>query len=142
MAALREGDTLVVWNLDRLGRSLPHLVALINDLREKGIGFLSLQESIDNASGVGRLIFHIFASLAEFEQDLIRERTLAGIASARARGRMGGRPRLLDPKKVALARAMHADKTVAISDICAALGVGRTTLYRYLAASPGGRSGG
>jgi DNA invertase Pin-like site-specific DNA recombinase len=131
-AALREGDTLVVWKLDRLGRSLPHLVALINDLRDKRIGFRSLQEHIDTTSGVGKLVFHLFASLAEFERDLIRERTLAGLASARARGRMGGRPKLLDAKKVALARAMHADKATAITDICATLGVGRTTLYRYL----------
>ncbi len=140
MDALREGDTLVVWKLDRLGRSLPHLVVLINALRDKGIGFRSLQEHIDTTSGVGKLVFHIFASLAEFERDLIRERTLAGIASARARGRLGGRPKLLDTKKVALARAMHADKTVAIRDICATLQVGRTTLYRYLRAPPSQRS--
>ena len=92
MDALREGDTLVVWKLDRLGRSLPHLVVLINALRDKGIGFRSLQEHIDTTSGVGKLVFHIFASLAEFERDLIRERTLAGIASARTRGRLGAAP--------------------------------------------------
>ena len=137
MAALRAGDSLVVWKLDRLGRSLSNLVALINDLRDKGIGFRSLQENIDTTSGVGKLVFHIFASLAEFERDLIRERTLAGIASARARGRLGGRPKLLDAKKVALARLMHADKQVAINDICTTLGIGRTTLYRYINAPPG-----
>ena len=140
MAALREGDTLVVWKLDRLRRSLSHLVTLLNDLKDKVIGFRSLQESIDTTSGVGKLIFHIFAWLAEFERDLIRERTLAGIASARARGRLGGRPKLLDAKKLALASAMHADKEVLIKDICSALGVGRTTLYRYLATPSGRRS--
>ena len=108
-------------------------MALINDLRDKGIGFRSLQENIDTTSGVGKLVFHIFASLAEFERDLIRE----CIASARARGRLGRRPKLLDAKKVALARVMHADKHVAINDICATLGVGGTTLYRYLKAPPG-----
>lgn len=121
-----------MWKLDWLGRPLPHLVALINDLRDQRIGFRSLQESIDTTSGVGQLVFHLFASLAEFERDLIRKRTLAGLASARARGRMGGRPKLLDAKKVALARAMHADKATAITDICATLSVGRTTLYRHL----------
>ena len=129
---LREGDTLVVWKLDRLGRTLSELVQLVNGLKETKIGFRSLQESIDTTSGVGKLIFHIFASLAEFERDLIRERTMAGLASARARGRLGGRPKALDDKQVALAKAMHADKSIPIKDICSSLGVARSTFYRYI----------
>ena len=129
---LREGDALVVWKLDRLGRSLTHLVQLINELKNKGIGFKSIQENIDTTSGVGKLVFHIFASLSEFERDLIRERTMAGLASARARGKMGGRPRVLDAKKVSLAKSMYRDKENSVKDICSALGVGKTTFYRYL----------
>lgn len=132
MEILRQGDTLVVWKLDRLGRSLSHLVRLITDLKEKGIGFKSLQENIDTTSGVGKLVFHIFASLAEFERDLIRERTMAGLASARARGKLGGRPKVLDEKKIALAKAMYQDKQNSVKDICATLGIGRTTFYRYV----------
>lgn len=130
--ALRSGDTFVVWKLDRLGRSLSHLVAFLNDLKEKGVEFKSLQENIDTTSGIGKLVFHLFAALAEFEHDLIRERTLAGLASARARGRMGGRPRALDEKKIAQAKAMHADKSIPIKEICKTLGIGKTSLYRYL----------
>ena len=99
MDQLRPGDTLVVWKLDRLGRSLSHLVELVNNLKEREIGFRSLQENIDTTSGVGKLVFHIFASLAEFERDLIRERTIAGLNSARARGRLGGRPKVMNEKK-------------------------------------------
>jgi DNA invertase Pin-like site-specific DNA recombinase len=129
---LREGDTLVVWKLDRLGRSLPHLVQLITALKEKGVGFKSLQENIDTSSGVGKLVFHLFASLAEFERDLIRERTQAGLAAARARGRLGGRPKAMDAKKVAQAKAMYRDRQTSVKDICATLGIGRTTFYRYI----------
>ena len=132
MEALREGDTMVVWKLDRLGRSLSNLVQLINELKDRGVGFKSLQENIDTTSGVSKLIFHIFASLAEFERDLIRERTMAGLASARARGRLGGRPKSLDAKKVALAKAMFKDKNNSVRDICDTLGIGKTTLYRYI----------
>ena len=104
---LREGDSLVVWRLDRLGRSLKHLIELITRLEERKIGFSSLQEMIDTTTSGGRLIFHIFGALAEFERNLIRERTIAGLASARARGRKGGRPRILDEKKIQLARNLH-----------------------------------
>ena len=135
--SLREGDTLVVWKLDRLGRSLAHLVTFLNDLKDRKIGFRSLQENIDTTSGVGKLVFHIFASLAEFERDLIRERTLAGIAAARARGRLGGRPRALDAKRIAQAKAMHKDRKIPIKEICETLAVGRTTLYRYLNGAAG-----
>lgn len=129
---LRKGDILVVWKLDRLGRSLPHLIKMMNDLKEKGIGFKSLQENIDTTSGVGKLVFHIFASLAEFERDLIRERTLAGLASARARGKLGGRPKSMTDKQISLAKAMYEDKRNSVKDICATLEIGRTTFYRYV----------
>lgn len=133
---VRTGDTLVVWRLDRLGRSLKHLIEIISQLQERGIGFKSIQESIDTTTSGGKLIFHVFGALAEFERDLIRERTQAGLAAARARGRRGGRPRvaaLNDEKKVAMARALYNDKRNTIADICATLRVSRATLYRYLA---------
>lgn len=129
---LRKGDSLVVWKLDRLGRSLSHLVELVNDLKERGIGFSSLQESIDTTSGVGKLVFHLFASLAEFERDLIRERTMAGLNSARARGRLSGRPKVMDAKKAAMARWMHRSKDTPVKEICSTLGISRTTFYRCL----------
>lgn len=130
---LRAGDILVVWRLDRLGRSLKHLIETIKGLQDRGIGFSSLTEQIDTTSPSGKLIFHIFGALAEFERDLIRERTQAGLAAARARGRVGGRPRLLaTEKKVALARAMFVDKTNSIEEICQTLHISRATLYRYL----------
>ncbi len=129
---VRRGDTLVVWRLDRLGRSLQHLIETVNVLEVRGIGFKSLTESIDTTTPGGKLIFHIFGSLAEFERDLIRERTHAGLVAARARGRVGGRPRKLTPKQLALAKRMHADKQTDIATICATLGISRTTLYRAL----------
>jgi DNA invertase Pin-like site-specific DNA recombinase len=128
----RPGDTLVVWRLDRLGRSLQHLIETIRSLEARGIGFRSLTESIDTTTPGGKLIFHIFGSLAEFERDLIRERTNAGLAAARARGRVGGRPRKLTPKQVALAKRLHADKENDIQTICQTLGISRGTLYRAL----------
>ena len=99
LADVRPGDSLVVWKLDRLGRSLKHLIETVTDLSERGVGFRSLQEAIDTTTSGGKLIFHVFGALAEFERDIIRERTLAGLAAARARGRKGGRPRHLDDKK-------------------------------------------
>jgi DNA invertase Pin-like site-specific DNA recombinase len=110
LSYLRAGDTLVVWRLDRLGRSLPHLIETIAALAERGIGFWSLTEQIDTTTSGGKLIFHVFGALAEFERDLIRERTQAGLAAARARGRKGGRPKkLADPKKLALAQQLYDD---------------------------------
>jgi DNA invertase Pin-like site-specific DNA recombinase len=134
MNHLRAGDTLVVWRLDRLGRTLKQLIATITDLSERDIGFKSLQENIDTTTSGGKLIFHIFGALAEFEREVIRERTNAGLQAARARGRMGGRPalRALDPKKLALAKTLHDDQKVPVSVICAQLQIGRSTLYRYL----------
>src|SRR5512142_631170 len=128
----RPGDTLVVWRLDRLGRSLRHLIDTISALQERGIGFRSLQEQIDTTTSGGKLVFHVFGALAEFERDLIRERTQAGLAAARARGRLGGRPRALDERKAQIARVLYADKSNSIADICRTLGISRATLYRYV----------
>lgn len=136
LAYARRGDTLVVWRLDRLGRSLKNLLELVQRLDEKGVGFKSLQESIDTTTPGGKLVFHVFGALAEFERDLIRERTNAGLQAARARGRNGGRPLLLNAKKRAVAASLYADRSVSVSDICKALGVSRTTLYRALQKEP------
>jgi DNA invertase Pin-like site-specific DNA recombinase len=133
---LRAGDVLVVWKLDRLGRTLKYLIELMNQLAERGVGFASHTEQIDTTTPGGKLIFHIFGALAEFERDLIRERTTAGLAAARARGRRGGRPRakaLDDSKKMAIAQSLYDDKQHTIAQICQTLGVSRATLYRYLA---------
>jgi DNA invertase Pin-like site-specific DNA recombinase len=131
---LRAGDTLVVWRLDRLGRTLKHLITLITDLNEQNIGFMSLQEHIDTTTSGGKLIFHIFGALAEFEREVIRERTNAGLQAARARGRFGGRPTLqaLDSKKIALARKLYDDGNMPVQEICDQLHIGRSTLYRYI----------
>ncbi len=134
LAFLRPGDVLVVWRLDRLGRSLKALIETMNGLDARGIGFKSLTEQLDTTTSGGKLIFHVFGALAEFERDLIRERTQAGLAAARARGRQGGRPKkLATPAQVALARALYDGKRHAIAEICATLGVSRATLYRVLA---------
>lgn len=130
---LRGGDTLVVWRLDRLGRSLKHLIDIVNQLREKDIGFRSLQESIDTTTSGGKLIFHMFGALAEFERDVIRERTQAGLRPARARGRQGGRPRVLDGAKLEMVRKMYDDQKYLPDDICKAMGISRATLYRSVA---------
>jgi DNA invertase Pin-like site-specific DNA recombinase len=132
---VRAGDTLVVWRLDRLGRSLKDLIEKLTELHNRKIGFKSLTENIDTTTSGGKLIFHMFGALAEFERDLIKERTNAGLQAARARGRKGGRPKVLTEKKVAMARALYADKSHSIDDICKTLTIGRTTLYRYLKAT-------
>ena len=129
---LREGDTLVVWRLDRLGRSLKDLVQKIEDLQNRNIGFRSLQESIDTASPSGKFQFHVFSALAEFERDLIRARTQAGLRAARARGRMGGRPKQMTPEKLKMAVSLMKDTEVSINEICSTLGIARSTLYRYV----------
>jgi DNA-binding CsgD family transcriptional regulator len=118
--------------LDRLGRSLRHLVDTVTGLAERGVGFRSLQESIDTTTPGGKLVFHVFAALAEFERDLIRERTTAGLAAARTRGRNGGRPPVLDPDQVELARELYASRRYTTAEIARRLKVGRSTLYRYL----------
>ena len=130
---LRPGDTLVVWRLDRLGRSLQHLIQTVTALDKRGIGFRSITEAIDTTTSGGKLVFHIFGALAEFERDIIKERTQAGLQAARARGRLGGRPkREASSRKVAMAKALYADKTNSVQEICKALGISRATLYRYL----------
>jgi DNA invertase Pin-like site-specific DNA recombinase len=128
---VRAGDTLVVWRLDRLGRSLAHLIQTVTQLQERGVHFRSLQEQLDTATSGGKLVFHFFGALAEFERDLIRERTMAGLAAARARGRRGGR-RGLSPEKVRQLRTLAADKANKVADICKTLGVSRATFYRHL----------
>ena len=133
LAFARKGDTLVVWKLDRLGRSLRHLVETLAALRDRGVGFRSLQESIDTTTSGGKLVFHVVAALAEFERDLIRERTRAGLDAARTRGKRGGRWPKLDDKKRAQALILHNDRSNTIDDICHTLRVGRSTLYRHLA---------
>jgi DNA invertase Pin-like site-specific DNA recombinase len=132
LGILREGDTLVVWKLDRLGRSLTHLIKIMNILDERSIYFKSVQESLDTSTPGGKLIFHVFGALAEFERDIIRERTLAGLAAARARGRVGGRPRKLTKEQTEMAKKLINDPTILIEDICKTLGVSRSTLYRYV----------
>ena len=130
---VRHGDVLVVWKLDRLGRSLRHLIGVVNDLAARGVAFASLTEQLDTTSAGGRLLFHVVGALAEFERELIRERTRAGLAAARARGRTGGRPRILDtPTKRAAAQQLY-DSGLPIADICAMLRCSRSTLYRALA---------
>ncbi len=136
MLYLRKGDTLVVWRLDRLGRSLRHLIQVVNQLHEEEKSFKSLQENLDSSTSAGKLIFHVFGALAEFERDLIRDRTMAGLAAARARGKYGGRPRVMDKKKIAMAKALLADRNNTVADVCETLGVSRATLYAYLRMKP------
>jgi len=129
---LRNGDTLVVWRLDRLGRSLKHLIELIIKLEQREIGFKSLMESMDTTTSGGKLVFHIFGALAEFEHNLIRERTSAGLAAARARGRNGGRPLKLNEKKRELAIKLYNERERSIKEICQMMGISRPTLYTYI----------
>ncbi len=129
---LRAGDTLVVWRLDRLGRTLKHLIETVTDLNNRKIGFKSITENIDTTTSGGKLIFHIFGALAEFERDIIRERTNAGLQAARARGRIGGRRKALTPKQQEMAQQLYDDKTNEIVAICKTFNISRTTLYRYV----------
>lgn len=129
----RRGDTLVVWRLDRLGRSLKQLIHLVETLDQRGIGLRSLQENIDTTTSGGRLVFHLFGALAEFERHVIRERTQAGLAAARARGRQGGRPKRLSPNKRELALRLHQERRHSIAEICQIMGISKSTLYNYLA---------
>ncbi|SAK40666.1 resolvase domain-containing protein [Caballeronia fortuita] len=130
--ALRSGDTLVVWRLDRLGRSLPDLVQIVADLERSGISFESLTEKIETNSAAGKLVFHVFAALAEFERSLIRERTYAGLAAARARGRSGGRKPKLGDKQLREIKALLHDPDIQVSDVARRYGVSRTTLYKHV----------
>ena len=136
LAQARPGDTVVVWRLDRLGRSLKHLIETVGALEARGVAFVSLTEAIDTSTPGGRLIFHVFGALAEFERDLIRERTLAGLAAARARGRVGGRPTVWMPAKLSTARSMRASGDYDVSSIAKVLGVSRASVYRALQSRP------
>jgi DNA invertase Pin-like site-specific DNA recombinase len=135
LETLREEDTVIVWKLDRLGRSLKELINLINDFQQKKIGFRSLNDAIDTTTAQGRLVFNIFASLAEFERDLIRERTKAGLSAARSRGRTGGKPKGLTKEaqsKAEAARILYDKKEKTVAEIGKLLGISRATVYRYL----------
>jgi DNA invertase Pin-like site-specific DNA recombinase len=134
LRALRAGDTLTVWRLDRLGRSLSDLVAIVNDLEKRGIAFESLSERIDTSSASGKLIFHVFASMAEFERNVIRERTNAGLAAARARGRKGGRKPKLNDEQIRQIKAMLKDPAIRVMDIAKQYGVARTTIFNAVGA--------
>ena len=131
LSHLRSGDTLVVWRLDRLGRSLRHLIDTVTDLQDKGIEFKSITETIDTRTSGGKLVFHIFGALAEFEREIIRERTKAGLTAARSRGKTGGRPKALSDKQVAMLRHLAADRNRSVNEICQTLGISRKTFYRY-----------
>ena len=128
----RTGDTIVVWRLDRLSRSLKDLIEMVTLLESKGIGLKSLQEAIDTSSSSGKLIFHIFGALAEFERNLIRERTHAGLQAARARGRKGGRPKSLDKDKQSLVVKLYEEKKHTVKQICQMMGISKPTLYKYI----------
>jgi DNA invertase Pin-like site-specific DNA recombinase len=129
---LRPRDIVVVWRLDRLGRSLKNLIALVEDLAEKGVGFRSLCESIDTTTANGKLFFSIMGALAEFERDLIQERTKAGLLAARARGRVGGRPSVMNAKKIEKARKLYDSRNHTVTEIAEMLGVSPATIYRHL----------
>jgi DNA invertase Pin-like site-specific DNA recombinase len=129
---LRKGDVLVVWRLDRLGRKLKHLIELMAELEDEGIGFQSLTEAIDTTTPGGKLVFQIFGALAEFERNLIRERTRAGLAAARARGKVGGRRRKLGEKQRAVAVDLYRGKKYMVGEICQTVGISKPTLYRYV----------
>lgn len=134
---MRKGDTLVVWKLDRLARSVRQLIETVEGLEARGVGFRSLTENIDTTSPGGKLVFHLFAALAEFERGLIRERTMAGLASARAQGRRGGRPRALADRDLLVIKALLAEDQITVAEVAKRVGVSPATLYRYL---PGGRT--
>src|SRR3954447_12966215 len=133
LSHLRPGDTFVVWRLDRLARSLSHLIETVNHLAAQQIAFRSITENIDTSSATGQLVFHIFGALAEFERNLIKERTIAGLIAARARGKSGGRPKR-SPKasKVTMAKRLYGDKSNTVDEICKTLNISRATFYRYI----------
>ena len=135
LSQIKSGDTLVVWKLDRMGRSLHHLIKVVNELMAKNVSIISLNDPINTTTAQGKLMFNIFASLAEFEKDLIRERTMAGLRSARVRGRMGGRPKGLSAEaklKACTAEALYTQKELTIKEITQQLDISKTTLYKYL----------
>lgn len=129
---LRPGDCLVVWRLDRLGRSLKHLIEVAEELAAKEIGLVSLQDGFDTTTSGGKLVFHFFGALAEFERNLIRERTMAGLSAARARGRKGGRSKIMDKAKLQMLQSLYASKAHTVTEICKLLVISRPTFYRHL----------
>jgi DNA invertase Pin-like site-specific DNA recombinase len=128
----RKGDVIVVWKLDRLSRSLKHLIETVNDLEKREIGFKCITQNLDTTSPSGKLIFHVFGAISEFERSLIRERTAAGLKVARARGRLGGRPKVLDLEKITIAQSLYDDGKTTVEKICSTLGISRATFYRYV----------
>ena len=126
----RKGDVIVLWKLDRLSRSLKHLIETVNDLEKKEIGFRCLTQQLDTTTPSGKLIFHVFGAISEFERSLIRERTAAGLKVARARGRLGGRPKVLDQEKITIAQSLYDDGKTTVDKICSTLGISRATFYR------------
>jgi DNA invertase Pin-like site-specific DNA recombinase len=141
LSHLREGDTFIVWRLDRLGRSLKHLIETVTMLKEQGIAFKSLTENIDTATATGTLVFQIFGALAEFERNLITERTIAGLEAARVRGRKGGRPRRNPSSgRVTLAKRLYRDPSISIPEILKTLNISKATLYRWLDLDGGNRA--
>ncbi|MCF6186468.1 MAG: recombinase family protein [Desulfobulbaceae bacterium] len=141
LSYLRPGDTLVVWRLDRLGRSMKQLIELINMLKEKEVGFKSIVEAVDTTTPTGQFFFHITGAFAEFERNLIRERTMAGLASARARGRKGGRPKALDQETFQMALVLYNEKNITVADICKRFTLSKRTFYRYLEEHRAGETG-
>jgi DNA invertase Pin-like site-specific DNA recombinase len=140
LSHLRAGDTLIVWRLDRLGRSLKHLIETVTALKQQGVSFSSLTENIDTSTATGNLVFQIFGALAEFERNLIKERTVAGLQAARVRGRTGGRPRRNpDSGRVALAKRLYRDSRMSIPEILKTLNISKATLYRWLDIGGGNR---
>jgi DNA invertase Pin-like site-specific DNA recombinase len=141
LSHLRAGDTLIVWRLDRLGRSLKHLIETVTTLKEQGVAFKSLTENIDTSTATGNLVFQIFGALAEFERNLIKERTMAGLDAARARGRKGGRPRRNPSSgRVTLAKRLYRDPSISIPEILKTLNISKATLYRWVNLGGGNRA--
>ena len=141
LSHLREGDTFIVWRLDRLGRSLKHLIETVTALKEQGVTFKSLTENIDTSTATGTLVFQIFGALAEFERNLITERTIAGLEAARARGRKGGRPRRNPSSgRVAMAKKLYRDRTISMPEILKTLNISKATLYRWVNLGGGNRA--
>ena len=130
---IRKGDILVIWKLDRLGRSLSHLLSIIEDLKQKGMDFASVQDGFDTSTASGKMVFSVIGAIAEYERNLMRERTMAGLAAARARGRMGGRPKALDKSQVKVAIALANEGELTIKEICEQVGCSRSTYYRQVA---------
>lgn len=142
IAYARSGDTLTVWKLDRLGRTMKSLIRFVDDLRESGVEFKSINEGLDTSTPMGRFTFHILGALAQMEAELVKERTMAGLQASRARGKLGGRPKKITPDQLVMARTLMTNPDLTMEQIARQLGVGKSTLYRELARKqPGGVNG-